>query len=416
MFCTNCGAQIPDGARFCTSCGAAQGDAPRQPEPQPAPEPMPVPQPELQPVPAPEPVQQPTSVIPPRAVAPQPAAPSRTARPPRRGGGSGSGIVAVAAVLVVLAICSVVVCAGVMTDWFGLASPTQGQTPDPGQVDEDGEKNGEAGGEDTGSDSSGDTADEAGAPEVRSAVADYSWEELSQISRLISTAGSTDAALDVAREYHLCTDDGRLDGTQTKSLVLSDGTSVTMQVAGFNHDALADGSGAAGITFVSRGTVATRQMNASDTTAGGWRDSALRSWMNADLLGMLPADVSSVVVPVSKFTNAVGETTDASAVVATQDTLWTLSYVEIGGQMSTDDPGHDAVFNAEGTQYQLFSDMGVRWDAPNQILQIGGVENWWERTPDPMDGRYFMSVGEDGTPWYAHVPTKECGVVMCFCV
>ena len=82
------------------------------------------------------------------------------------------------------------------------------------------------------------------------------------------------------------------------------------------------------------------------------------------------------VVPVSKLTNSVGETTDVSAVVATSDTLWTLSYSEIGGQMSTDDPGHDAVYNAEGAQYQLFSDLGVRWDSPNQILQIAFVRNF----------------------------------------
>lgn len=307
-----------------------------------------------------------------------------------------------AVVLAILAVCAVVACAGVMTSWFGLAGPA-GEESDPAvALDEPGEKDEK------------DEKDER--PEVRSAVADYSWGELSQISALISAAGDDASALEVAKEYHLCSADGRLDGTQTKSLTLADGTTVTMQVAGFNHDDRADGTGTAGITFVSRGTVGTRQMNSSDTTAGGWRDSGLRSWMNSELLGRLPSEVSDVVVPVSKLTNSVGETTDVSAVVATSDTLWTLSYSEIGGQMSTDDPGHDAVYNAEGAQYQLFSDLGVRWDSPNQILQIGGVERWWERSPDPLDGRYFMCVGEDGTPWYAHLPTKECGVVMCFCV
>ena len=421
MFCTNCGAQIPDGAKFCTNCGTpvrSSGQGRRTVEsatpgpdatvvaPRPQPDPL---DDQADPFEGPgwadEESFVPQSPAPgaaPRAVVPAPAMPRGRAEAQAAASGSGGGMTVLAVVLAILAVCAVVACAGVMTGWFGLAGPAGEESDSAVALDEPGEKDEK------------DEKDER--PEVRSAVADYSWGELSQISALISAAGDDASALEVAKEYHLCSADGRLDGTQTKSLTLADGTTVTMQVAGFNHDDRADGTGTAGITFVSRGTVGTRQMNSSDTTAGGWRDSGLRSWMNSELLGRLPSEVSDVVVPVSKLTNSVGETTDVSAVVATSDTLWTLSYSEIGGQMSTDDPGHDAVYNAEGAQYQLFSDLGVRWDSPNQILQIGGVERWWERSPDPLDGRYFMCVGEDGTPWYAHLPTKECGVVMCFCV
>ena len=395
MFCTNCGAQIPDGVKFCTNCGTpvrSSGQGRRTVE-------SATPDPDATVV-APRP--QPDPAAPTRVAAPAPAVPRRHDEHPTAPAGAGGGMTVLAVVLAILAVCAVVACAGVMTGWFGLAGPAGEESDSAVALDEPGEKDEK------------DEKDER--PEVRSAVADYSWGELSQISALISAAGDDASALEVAKEYHLCSADGRLDGTQAKSLTLADGTTVTMQVAGFNHDDRADGTGTAGITFVSRGTVGTRQMNSSDTTAGGWRDSGLRSWMNTELLGRLPSEVSEVVTPVSKLTNAVGETTDVSSVVATSDTLWTLSYSEIGGQMSTDDPGHDAVYNAEGAQYQLVSDLGVRWDSPNQILQIGGVERWWERSPDPMDGRYFMCVGDDGTPWYAHLPTKECGVVMCFCV
>ena len=395
MFCTNCGAQIPDGVKFCTNCGTpvrSSGQGRRTVE-------SATPDPDATVV-APRP--QPDPAAPTRVAAPAPAVPRRHDEHPTASAGAGGGMTVLAVVLAILTVCAVVACAGVMTGWFGLAGPAGEESDSAVALDEPGEKDEK------------DEKDER--PEVCSAVADYSWGELSQISALISAAGDDASALEVAKEYHLCSADGRLDGTQAKSLTLTDGTTVTMQVAGFNHDDRADGTGTAGITFVSRGTVGTRQMNSSDTTAGGWRDSGLRSWMNSELLGRLPSEVSDVVVPVSKLTNSVGETTDVSSVVATSDTLWTLSYSEIGGQMSTDDPGHDAVYNAEGAQYQLFSDLGVRWDSPNQILQIGGVERWWERSPDPLDGRYFMCVGEDGTPWYAHLPTKECGVVMCFCV
>lgn len=435
MFCTNCGAEMPEGALFCTNCGkrvgapGAGGDVAPEPAPAPAQQPAPAPaaadsqvqatqvwpQAPVRPA-APGPASAPGPAVPPHAVSPMPAAPAQAQRGagPSRQGSAGRGVTVLAVVLVVLAIGAVTVCAGVMTDWFGLAAPQEVRETVPA---DDGQDDAQGGTDAPSQDGGGAPAEEgAGEPAVRAAVSDYSWEELSQVSALISSAGSDDAAIEVAKRYHLCRDDGTLDGTQTKSLTLSDGTSVTMVVAGFNHDSRADGSGVAGITFVSRGIVGSHQMNGTDTTSGGWRDSALRSWMNGELASRLPADVADVVVPVNKLTNTVGETTDASAVQATSDRLWTLSYSEICGPMSTDDPGHDAVYNAEGAQYQLYSDLGVRHDTANSILQIGGVERWWERTPDPMDGRYFMCVGEEGTPWYAHVPTNEFGVVMCFCV
>ncbi len=58
MFCTKCGAQIPDGTTFCPQCGAKLNAAPapaRQPAPAPAQAPAQAPQPAPQPAPAPKP-------------------------------------------------------------------------------------------------------------------------------------------------------------------------------------------------------------------------------------------------------------------------------------------------------------------------------------------------------------------------
>lgn len=92
MFCTNCGAQVPDGSKFCTHCGspiaaapapapapvppapAPEPVAPSAPEPAPAPEPTPAP-PVPEPVPAPEPTAAPvpTPVDEAPQAAPEPA-------------------------------------------------------------------------------------------------------------------------------------------------------------------------------------------------------------------------------------------------------------------------------------------------------------------------------------------------------
>ena len=412
MFCTNCGSEQRDDVRFCTNCGAAlEGPHPQDPQ-QYEPDPFQYQQDSFlydgyqadyyQPVPNQEPID---TLYPDQyGQGYQPVAPTPA---PRK---SGSGLVAAAVVLIVLAMASVVAVAGVLTNGFGLLSPAEvalapDDNPAP-SLDADRDPA-----------STLETDSETGpvAPEVRANVAEYGWDELSQISDLISAAGNDAEAREIATEYHLCNADGTLDGTQTKQLTLSDGTVVTMQVLGFYHDERVDGS-KAGITFGSRGIVGNRAMNEDDTTVGGWRDSDLRDWMNDDLLDMLPSEVASQIVPVVKYTNAVGATTDPASVVATTDTLWAPAYAELGGHMYMPDEKHDEVFNAEGEQYQLYADMRATWDAPNEILSIDGVDRWWERSPDPIDGRYTMAVGPDGIPWYANTPKNEFGVVMCFCI
>lgn len=388
MFCTNCGAQQKDDAKFCTVCGAKlMRDTESVPQDTP-----PV-------VSAQEGISQYHSET----------GAERTVVH------KGHRITLDPAVIVLALALTAAVGAGVAiaTNGFGLMGPSSQE-----QVPQSEESKGVLGALPDEADDVVDETEEgdALAPEVRAAVDDYSWEELSDISRLISSAGSDEDALLVARQYNLCNDDGTLDGTQVKYITLGGDLTVAMQVAGFNHDERADGSGMAGITFISNNAIGLRPMNSSGSTAGGWRDSELRSWMNSDLPGFLPEDAASAIVPVVKYTNAVGETTDPSSVVATVDTLWIPSYSEMGGYMDIADDEHDDVYNAEGAQYQLFSDLGVRWDTPNEILAFGGIEFWWERTPDPMDGRFFMCVGGDGTPWYARTPDNSFGVALCFCV
>lgn len=399
MFCPECGAWQKDEMRFCTKCGKPLPAAPPAQSEHPAPPVQPV-------APAqPAPPAQPAQPAP-------PVAPAQPARADNR-------LTIAALVSSCVALVLVVALFGVATNGFGLlndaSSPEATTAQEP--VSAEGADEGLDGlpaseGAESGPSDEGDPS----APAVLPTVNDYSWEELSQISQLISAAPSQDEALDIAAQYHLCNADGSLDGTQTKEFVIGNSMLVSMQVAGFNHDTRADGTGVAGITFIARTSLGVQFMNASNTTSGGWRDSDMREWMNGRLLDSLPKEVSSVVVPVVKHTNAVGETTDPASVVATNDWLWLPSYSELGGHMDIDDDAYDDVYNAEGAQYQLFSDLGVRWDKPNEILALEGVEFWWERTPDPMDGRFFMCVGPEGTPWYARVPSSEFDVVLCFCV
>ncbi len=166
---------------------------------------------------------------------------------------------------------------------------------------------------------------------------DYTWGELSDIASQIAQADSSDAAVEIAEGYGLCRAGGALNGSQAKSFQLADGTWARAQVIGFRHDDRADGSGKAGITFITVDCVAEHAMNDTETNSGGWEASQMRSWMNSELLGQLPEDLRSVLVPVAKMTNNVGATEDPASVTATGDSLWLPSMVEIVGEEELSD-------------------------------------------------------------------------------
>lgn len=278
-------------------------------------------------------------------------------------------------------------------------------------------------------------------PEVRDCLNDYSWDEISQISQLISKKGDQNGAIEVAKKYHLCTSDGKLDGTQTKDVTLSGGTQAKVMIMGFNHDDKSDGSGKAGITFIFTDDVAKQNMcEKSDmdslfqeiqdkgSATLSWEDTSLHTWLSDSFTGQLPSelidkivavDKADAVIPLISYTttnyhdeviSGVEIDNDSSPkAVTSSDKLWLPSYVEIA---SPDDIGEleDIGFPShplqEGSQYQLFRDAGVKEVEPNKILGTYSSEEgggWWLRTVGIYEpARFstldpcFMAICSDG--------------------
>ena len=250
------------------------------------------------------------------------------------------------------------------------------------------------------------------APEVKSALADYSWDELSKISALLADAESDEAAIELAASYNLCGTDGSLDGSQTKSVELSDGTEVTMRLAGIRQDQRSEGAGVAGLTFIAENPVADRVMDPNGEVALGWQDASLRAWMNEDLLAELPEDLAGLVVAVDKTTNAAPATGESGQVV-TSDKLWVPSYSELIGTVG-EGGRHYGSYEQEGAQYRLFADMGINWyDGGEKVA----LENyWWLRSPDVVNSSWVMCVSPDGITSYGMRPFNENSVLMGFCL
>lgn len=378
MFCPKCGNEVAEGSAFCGKCGAPVGG--------------------------------------PAAAAETPGAAAAGLKPAPMGvpgvpspkkGGAKVGIIAAAAVVVVVLV------AGFATNWFGLAGVQPKEAVDVPVASQSANDAPDADGQDAAGDQGGEAAT------VKSAVEAYTWDELAQISDEIGAAGDEAAAIEVAKKYNLCTPEGKLDGTQVKLVTLTNNMTVPVQIVGFAHDDKTAG-GKAGITFMFGDAIAEAPMNQTDTNAGGWEASQMRAYLNGDGMALLPEDLKKVVAPVDKLTNNVGETQDVSAVTTTSDSLWLLSAAELCGSIDWySDPSYNAVLNAEGFEYQLFRDTAVDSSNANDIL-VKNYQNsqysWWERSPRPFLSGYFQGVISVGYPGNHGYASYSNGVVPGFCL
>lgn len=262
------------------------------------------------------------------------------------------------------------------------------------------------------------------AVQPRESLDAYSWAELSSIAEEISKCSDRGGANSAAARYGLCESDGALRTDQRKAVVLADGTSVQVVLAGIWHDTRTDGA-KAGLTFAFAAAPAQHAMNHAFESAqgldadsvGGWAASDMRSWLAGDFFYLLPPDLRAHIVEVQKVSaSAVGsgaETVEAGHVGgsaadwanATGDKLWLFSASELCGQIpETEDLDIDEsiarIYGAEGEQYPLFAEVGVQAFEPAQVLVRTCGEQpctWWLRTKTLEFGEGFWLVGTDGT-------------------
>lgn len=263
--------------------------------------------------------------------------------------------------------------------------------------------------------------------------ADYDWDELSEVAHLISAAQSDDEGVAVAAEHGIHVGDAR-------TVSLTDGNEATMTVVGIRADALADGSGPAGLTLM-LSPVAMRPMNSEVTCEGGWEQSDLRLWLAQEGSSLLPADLLAVVRPVTKTTNNAGLLEDPAGVTQTSDSLWAFSLSEVCGEVTlfADEYGDelrsrtyyldytvfDQVLSAEGEQYEYFADRGVTCSSSTGDVLALGYEgravSWWYRSAYPVSGldyesSYFYQAMSSGYPCTIANPNEDAGVVVGLCL
>ena len=187
-----------------------------------------------------------------------------------------------------------------------------------------------------------------------------------------------------------------MDAGTKFSMKLTNGKTLEYRIIGINHDDLADGSGKAGLTFLTTSTTIFSRMNPTGSNTGGWEKSELRQKMNSGKIwNLMPSDFQSKVKPVRKLTNNVGgyRSKDA-AVTATSDRLFLLSYTEIipTSHWASSYPWT----SSEGTQYEAFK--GKVTNNYGENLVVGNGRRWWERSVNPVSTVDFLVVFENGDP------------------
>ena len=89
-----------------------------------------------------------------------------------------------------------------------------------------------------------------------------------------------------------------MDAGTKFSMKLTNGQTLEYRIIGMNHDNLADGSGKAGLTFLTTSLSFQSRMNVELTNAGGWEKSDVRQKMNSgEIWNLMPSDFQSKVKP-----------------------------------------------------------------------------------------------------------------------
>lgn len=185
----------------------------------------------------------------------------------------------------------------------------------------------------------------------------------------------------------------------TKKITIN-GVDTYMQIAAFDTDALATGSGTAAITWIAKDVTETHAMNNSATTEGGWADTAMRTYLRETILPTLPQEIRSHIAEVTK-TYRTKSPNDETLSIA--DTVWIPSYKEVGftGADYIESSGvvYSGVFtnNAARIKYNATTDSAI---------------NWWLRSA--YSATDFRDVGYNGGEGKVNA-SSQFGLVLGFC-
>ena len=176
---------------------------------------------------------------------------------------------------------------------------------------------------------------------------------------------------------------------------------VNMQIAAFDADELADGSGKAPVTWISKEILTQHRMNPGDSV-GGWEYSEMRKFLEDEIRPLIPETVRSAIKTVKKYTYTYRyENGREQKNGITEDALWIPSKQEIFGDFNEREVSA-VYYNV------LFSNNALRVKTYNKYAAW-----WWLRSA--FNYASFSYVYTDGSSNFSNA-SYTGGVVLGFCM
>ena len=213
----------------------------------------------------------------------------------------------------------------------------------------------------------------------------------------------------------------------TKELDLGSEGIVEMQIAAFDADELADGSGKAAITWISKQLLNSKHRmnpqltdNPSDPAKyligtgayGGWANSEMRSWLQSDVKSLIPLTVRQAIKPVTKYSRSYTENGQEIQLIKnekTVDDVWIPSWQEVFG---LDDRYYEYydMYESGGPLYTVFNSKDGRIKWYTDMSQA----SWWLRSAGQYNISLFCYVNRVGN--YSYQDAKDSlSVLLGFC-
>lgn len=170
---------------------------------------------------------------------------------------------------------------------------------------------------------------------------------------------------------------------------------ITMQIAGFNHDNLASG-GKAGITFLSKQTLGGEVMSVENyQKIVGWRASSMRNDKMPKIKGAFPADLRKVIKTVMKA--SAEKSGNDGGLHTTEDDVFIPSLSEvfdpdvIDKKYSPNSYPKSELAKKDGSKYAMFK---TDEDVKKSVVSGSGAD-WWTRSESYYSNNHFFYIKSD---------------------
>ena len=137
--------------------------------------------------------------------------------------------------------------------------------------------------------------------------------------------------------------------------------------------------------------IATRGMNSTNTNAGGWPATSMRTYVNNDIYNALPSELKNGIIDTYVVS---GHGSSHSANFTSTDKLYLLSTKEVWGKEGTSNVINYDTTDAYTRQLDYYKAQGVTTSNYSGAKKQDG--SWWLRAAYSSNSSYFYRVGTNG--------------------